>query len=1380
MTKFYLILLGVLGINISISAQTIKKDTIRKNLPATNSAFNSSLLSAYDAPNNLLKLTPPNVASMEQYGNLAINYSTGQLNYSLPLYNISVGDNLSIPLVLAQNNTGLKPEQVPSWVGNGWDLSVGGNIVQYIKGINDFASGGLQFTNTELQSYVGGTMSGATKYLYSKDVTDGVKDSQYDIFSVNLLGRTTKFYFNGTNVVFLNYMPLKVEYNSSSESFTITDEKAFIYSFTLSVNNSGSFSDGFISGNTDPFIVSNKTWYLTKITTPSGVEVIFNYTSDITYELNATHSSYSIGAAVNGSGCYQSNQFTYSGQSSNVTVNQYLPSSITWKGKQVVFETSSRDDLYNANNNKAKALSKIKVYDENSNIVRQIEFDYGASGYSRLQLANLSFLDNSDDSKVQTHSFEYFGDVRGVGIPSLVGQSSTNPTNNSIDHWGYYNGKVNTSKIPQANYSLAIPTTSTNFGTADRASDADFSKIGMLKKINYPSSGTTEINYEPNTVHYDSYRSIPFFLKTQQAVSYSTFFNSATANCNTLEITGSFTVPQNISAAKISWILETNSQDDVSSFKLGYSSSPPYLINEYAQALTNGQMTTDLLAGTYYYTLYPGCVTQNESVSAQASFKIEQPDTPSGGINLSVGGNRVAKIVDYDGTNSLNERYITYENALLLDEPFYISTIETGKGIGAGNSGVCGEIVCGATYILGENNVYAWDGFHIEYPKVTESFGLNGTNGKKVYQYEPNSFVGGPITNSPYPSTLNLSWRSGNLLSNETYRKDVSIFTKLEDMTKIYFPLNIFPITQNGVKIGRKLSCPLGEPESTSIPNTYYHSGLQPVFSDRYAVNSETSNYYADGNTFTNTKSYNYNNDWLLQKVSTSNSKNQSVDIIYYYPNDYNSGISNTQIDNLKTIHAIGIPLKTIKNIDNKTVEGVIVKTDATGKPTSLYRFENNNLITHSHNPSNFYDTDFKLYETRQYSSKGNMIESIGRDGIAKTYIWAYKHSYPIVEITNATKAQVEAQVGSLETIADYTTSSQIEGIGISLRSNLSYAFTNSAVLKSGIGIEKLTAPSGIQSSFSYDSYTRLKSIKDNQGYILKQFTYQYAGASSGGGTGCNVSAPTLTSAPAATGCSSILTASTCDGTTTWSNGQTGATITVPSQPTPSYTATCTTSDCSSPASNPLAGLVYPSGWSAVDLGSSSVSGCIVLGNNTVKMQANSSGGIGGTANDTHYYFNKQFSGDVTIMAKINNLTNASNIRAGIILKAGLGAKDIFFSIVQDGNNTVGKLHRSTTNEPTTIWQYDPNTPANVWFKIKKVGNTVHSYYSTATSPSISSDTGWVESLPNTFGSAPSMTWGSSFQVGLTLENPPASSVQTANVTFTNIQVSDNGNIANL
>jgi hypothetical protein len=1360
-------------------AQTTKKDSltkkdstkIAKRYPLALNSATSPLLSAYEAPNNLLKLTPPNVASMEQYGNLPINFSTGQLGYSTPLYTIAVGDNLNIPIQLQLNNTGLKPDQIPTWVGNGWDLSGFGSVVQFVKGVDDFESEGLQYTSTELVNYLSGTMADATKYQYSSSVTRGEKDSQYDIFSFNMLGRNGKFYFDGSNIVFFNYMPLKVTFNGTV--FTITDERGFVFTFALSINNAGSFSDGFINGNSNPFIVSTKTWYLTKITTPSGVDVVFNYALDITYAIGATSTSYSVGAAVGAGACVSSNQFTYGGQTSNVTVGQYLPSEILWKGKKVTFETILRDDLKNTSNNKAKALSKIKVYNESNTLIKQIGFDYGAAGYDRLQLESVSMLDNSDDSKVQTFTFEYEGNARVIPIPSL----GSNPVNHSVDHWGYLNGKGNISKIPRANYSLVVATTNTDFGDADRASDGSFSKIGMLKKITYPTKGYTAITYEPNTVNFSSYANIPFFMKTQNATAYTTLFDSGVKNCATGTVTGTFTVPQNMVAAKISWVLETNSLDDLSSFQLSSNGSPPYLISESARPLTNGEMITDLPAGTYYYTLYPGCVTMATSVAAQASFKVEQAVTVSGGVDLAVGGNRVAKIVDYDGLNAYNERNISYENSNLLDVPFYVSTFETGFGFG-GTSNVCAS--CGTTYVVSENNVYAWDGFHVEYRKVNELIGANGTNGKQIHNYDANYFVGGPLTNNPYPYAQNLSWRSGNLLTDETYKKEVGIFKLLEDMSKTYTPQSFFPITKNGVKIGRNLVCPSGTGESVSMVNSFFNSALLPVFSDRFAISSETSNYYAGTNTLTSTKNYTYNSDWLLQKTSTTNSKNQTIDVINYYANDYNNTIASTQIASLKNTHAIGIPLKIIKNVNNKTVEGVLINTDAVGNPTGIYRFENNGLITHTHNANTFFDSDFYLYESRKYSSKGNITEIIPRSGTPKSYIWGYKHSYPIAEIVNATNAQVETTLGTaLETVADYTQDSQILPIGTTLRVGLPNAFITSGTMTSGIGFKTIKAPNGIQSSFDFDSFTRLKTIKDNNNFILKNYSYQYAGATTGGG--CTTPAPIISAVPASTGCNSILTASACTGgLITWSNGQTGTTITVPSTVSPTYTATCTTT-CTSLASNTLTALTYPAGWSADNIGAN-VNGCIVLGTNTVRMQANSSGGIGSPSNDFHYFYNKQFTGNVTMMAKLNSLTSFAGVRAGVIFKNGLGSKDVFFSIIQEGDpssHVVGKLHRSTPNTNINIWQFQNGLPATgLWFKVKKVGNIIQSYYSTASNPSISNDTGWVEFLSNTFGTPPNMTWGTNFLVGLTLENPSPNS--PAEVIFTNVQIDDNGNISNL
>jgi hypothetical protein len=728
-SSLFLLYFLILGASVCSFAQKDTTSGKRPLIPSTAQGTASSLLS-YEVQTDVFSLLPPNVAFKEQYGNLQANYNTGQLNHEISLYNINVDNNLSIPVQLAYHNTGLQPAKVPTWVGNGWDLTVGGNVVQYVKGTDDFAATGLQNgqVRQELQQYMTGGMTTSQKYNYSRDVSEGLKDSQFDSFSFNLMGRVGKFYFDGSNVVFYNYLPLKVSF--SSNQFAITDETGIVYTFSLVIDATGSFSDEFITGNTDPFIVSTRTWYLTKITTTSGVEAIFNYTPDIAYAISATNTSYSAGAKFAFGACSYSGSFSYAGQTMNATVGQYLLSEVLWKDKKVSFETIPRNDLTDPNSNKAKALSKIKVFDENNSLTKQIGFEYGyMNNNDRLQLQNVSVLDKVTGDKVETHSFEYFPSVVSVPIPALKTPTGINADNHAIDHWGYFNGKSNTSKVPRVDYSVAVPGAPTEFGDANRASDGGFSRAGMLTKITYPTQGHTEIVYEPNVVHFDTHSQVPFFMQNQEATGYSLFFDSGNRDCNTGGSTGQFTLSAPMTGAKINWILETNSPDDVSQFKLTLNGTD--IINK----IQTGQLKTDLTAGTYTYSVEPGCVSQSGSVVALALFKIERPVTPSGqGIDLEVGGNRVALIVDYGPDLNSNFRRIRYNDSFLTDIPYYVSTFEAGGGAG-GTINSC--VSCGTTYVLNSNNVYNWDGFHVQYLNATEELGFAASNGKKVYTYDP-------------------------------------------------------------------------------------------------------------------------------------------------------------------------------------------------------------------------------------------------------------------------------------------------------------------------------------------------------------------------------------------------------------------------------------------------------------------------------------------------------------------------------------------------------------------------------------------------------------------------------------------------------------------
>ena len=74
---------------------------------------------------------------------------------------------------------------------------------------------------------------------------------------------------------------------------------------------------------------------------------------------------------------------------------------------------------------------------------------------------------------------EYFNNT----LPSSISAFTT-----SIDCWNYYNGATNTTLLPQ-------------FG-ANRNPDLASTRTGAMKKIIYPTGGTTEFEYELNEFGY--------------------------------------------------------------------------------------------------------------------------------------------------------------------------------------------------------------------------------------------------------------------------------------------------------------------------------------------------------------------------------------------------------------------------------------------------------------------------------------------------------------------------------------------------------------------------------------------------------------------------------------------------------------------------------------------------------------------------------------------------------------------------------------------------------------------------------------------------------------------------------------------------------------
>jgi hypothetical protein len=81
-------------------------------------------------------LPSPTSAGLGKYGDISPSLSSGAINISIPFYS-AAGKNLTVPLSISYNSTGLKVDEVATRAGFGWVLNAGGCISRTVFGEPD-------------------------------------------------------------------------------------------------------------------------------------------------------------------------------------------------------------------------------------------------------------------------------------------------------------------------------------------------------------------------------------------------------------------------------------------------------------------------------------------------------------------------------------------------------------------------------------------------------------------------------------------------------------------------------------------------------------------------------------------------------------------------------------------------------------------------------------------------------------------------------------------------------------------------------------------------------------------------------------------------------------------------------------------------------------------------------------------------------------------------------------------------------------------------------------------------------------------------------------------------------------------------------------------
>jgi len=241
------------------------------------------------------------------------------------------------------------------------------------------------------------------------------------------------------------------------------------------------------------------------------------------------------------------------------------------------------------------------------------------------------------------------------------------------------------------------------------------------------------------------------------------------------------------------------------------------------------------------------------------------------------------------------------------------------------------------------------------------------------------------------------------------------------------------------------------------------------------------------------TTNYTYTDKKLIRSIYFTNSDGNIKKTEYKYPFDFLGITAYTQMTN--------------NNIFSPIVEEIQYKNSAIiQKDYTDYNIYSNNVYFpkefSTQVGSNLKDTRLEYPNQDVY---GNPLFEVKNNSDKTVYLWSYNYQYLIAEIKNATYSDVCKAIGngvevtgktSLETIAAKVdpTATDLTPIN-NLRFNTTYlkeALVTTYTYKPLVGIITMTDPRGVKTTYEYDTFNRLKTIKDNKSQSIEGYDYHY------------------------------------------------------------------------------------------------------------------------------------------------------------------------------------------------------------------------------------------------------------------------------------------------
>jgi YD repeat-containing protein len=280
-------------------------------------------------------------------------------------------------------------------------------------------------------------------------------------------------------------------------------------------------------------------------------------------------------------------------------------------------------------------------------------------------------------------------------------------------------------------------------------------------------------------------------------------------------------------------------------------------------------------------------------------------------------------------------------------------------------------------------------------------------------------------------------------------------------------------------------------------------------------LNKETTTVWElDGNNpYTTIKNFHYaNHDYKqLTSTTTKNSKNQTIEVEYYYPYDVPNLVNNELVSR-----------KIVSPVVKKEVFNTTLGEQLSGSQTTYGYLVGNTLYTEGTIPSTslLLPKSIEQWEPNiGYVSKvhfdnydperGNTLQFHKKFDGNTSFMWGYDNNYPVIKALNLSNNSLQTAVNEalpteaqnleelLDSVGDMTTQTQRD-LWITFNKTLrghwlvENAQITTYTYKPLIGITSQTDARGVVTRYEYDGFGRLIKVSDQNGKIIKQLEYNY------------------------------------------------------------------------------------------------------------------------------------------------------------------------------------------------------------------------------------------------------------------------------------------------